>query len=60
LCKKGIERKKEMNKSSKLRGLILAGALVVAMAGCGNQVQGEQPENTKDYFEEERVVQGGY
>ncbi len=35
-----------MNKSSKLRGLILAGALIVAMAGCGNQVQ-EQVENTK-------------
>lgn len=35
-----------MKQSSKLRGLILAGALVVAMAGCGNQVQ-EQPENTK-------------
>lgn len=36
-----------MNKSSKLRGLILAGVLIIAMAGCGNQVQEEQNENTK-------------
>lgn len=35
-----------MNKSSKLRGLIVAGALLFAMAGCGNEAQ-EQPENTK-------------
>jgi len=35
-----------MNKSSKLRGLIFASALMFAMAGCGNQVQ-EEAENTK-------------
>ena len=46
-CVNKESRKEEkMNKSNKVRGLILAGALMFAMAGCGNQVQ-EQPENTK-------------
>lgn len=35
-----------MRKSSKVKGLLLAGVLSLAVAGCGNEAQ-ESPENTK-------------